>query len=67
MSNISENNTTIFKNMNINNSNYSLYGNNNNGNIFTHKNLAYLSKNNSKNKTSEYITPMKKRFYYYYH
>ena len=67
LSNISENNTTIFKNMNINNSNYSLYGKNNNGNIFTHKNLAYLSKNNSKNKTSEYITPMKKRFYYYYH
>ena len=67
LSNISENNTTIFKNMNINNSNYSLYGKIINGNIFTHKNLAYLSKNNSKNKTSEYITPMKKRFYYYYH
>jgi uncharacterized protein YifN (PemK superfamily) len=67
LSNISENSMTIFKNTNINNSNYSLYGNNNNGNIFNYKNLSYASKNNSKNKTSEYITPRKKRFYYYYH
>ena len=67
LSNISGNTSTIFKNLNLNNSNNSLQSNINNGNKLNYKKLVCMSNNNSLNKTTEYITPRKKRLYYYYH
>ena len=59
--------STIFKNVNANNSNNSFQNCIINGNKLNHKKLVCMSNNNSKNKTTEYITPRKKRLYYYYH
>ncbi len=67
LNNISGNSNSFFKNINISNSNSSLQGNNNHGKILNNKKFVYLSNHNSKNNTSEYITPRKSRLYYYYH
>ena len=67
LNNISGNSNSFFKNINISNSNSSLQGNNNHGKILNNKKFIYLSNHNSKNNTSEYITPRKSRLYYYYH
>ena len=67
LNNIHENTSSVFKNDVTNKSNNSLIRNNNNSNIINFKNLVCLSNNSNKMKTSEYITPRKKRFYYYYH
>ena len=67
INNISASNNSIFKNMNINNTNNSLQSNIIHGNMFINNKLTSISNNNSKNKISEYITPRKKRSYYYYH
>jgi len=66
LSNISGNSSTIFKNLNMNNLNNSFQNNVINGNKLNYKKLVCMSNNNSKNKTTEYITPRKKRFYYYH-
>ena len=67
LSNISGNSSSLFKNVNMNNSNNSFQNNVITGNKLNYKKLVCMSNNNSKNKTTEYITPRKKRFYYYYH
>ena len=67
LNNISGNSSTIFKNVNINNSNNSFQNNIINVNKLNHKKLVCMTNNNTKRKTTEYITPRKKRLYYYYH
>ena len=76
INNITENTNSInVKNLNMNNSNSSFICNkfnyinnieqNNNTNINYDK-LVCKTNNNSKNKNSEYVTPRKKKLYYYY-
>ena len=68
LNNISENSSTIINNKNNSKSNDSVQGNIINGNKYNYKKLACITNNSSKNKTSEYITPMKKNIYHlYYH
>ena len=67
LNNISDNSTSFFKNINISNSNSSLQGNINHAKKTNDKKLFYISNNHTKSNTSEYITPRKKRLYYYYH
>ena len=67
LNNISDNSTSFFKNINISNSNSSLQGNINHAKKINDKKLFYISNNYTKSNTSEYITPRKKRLYYYYH
>ena len=67
LNNISVSSNSIFKNLNINTSHSSLKGNVINGNKIIYSKLGSISNNNSKNKKIEYITPRKKRLYYYYH
>ena len=67
LNNITGNSNSVLGKVNLSNSNNSIQGDINNLTKINYKNLVYFSNNNSKNITSEYITPRKKRLYYYYH
>ena len=77
INNLSGNNTSLvnFTNLNLSNSNSSNLGKknmvinnelNNNINIPMYNKLVIKSNNNSQNKKTEYITPRKKKFVFYY-
>ena len=67
LNNISGNTSSVFKNIISDNSNNSFQSNIINGNKLNYKKLVSITNNNSKNKAAKYITPRKKRLYYYYH
>ena len=67
LNNISGNTNSVLKNINANNSNNSFQNNIISGNKLNYKKLVCVTNNNLKNKATEYITPRKKRLYYYYH
>ena len=67
LNNISGNTSSILKNIYTNNSNNSFQSNIISGGKLNYKKLVCITNNNLKNKATEYITPRKKRLYYYYH
>ena len=77
MNNLSETNTNSFIKFNKSDSNSSLKQKTNNRyfnentnpgiNISNYNRMVCKTNNNSQNIKSDYITPLKKKFFYYYH